>query len=441
LIPWDWEIDGWIVVAGSLAAIASSILGCLLLLRRMSLIGDAISHSVLPGIAAAVLVFEARSSVWVFASAAATGLFAVWLAAAIRRYGGVEDSAATGIVFTSMFALGLVMVLQGESHVDLDPACILFGNLETSILDMVDTVLGPIPKVVLTLLIACSLNAFVLIVLFKEWRITSFDPEFAKSQGFSDSLFHYLLSALVALTCIAAFEAVGTVLVVAMLVVPAATAFLLCRSLSRMIFVAMGVSIAVAVMGHFGAIAIPKTLGLKSFNSSAMMAVTCGAALTLAILFGRHSGVIAQWLRSHAIKRQILQDDILALLYRNSERYRRESIGVDGIDLTNAATTLKRPAATLKTAFGLLVQRNLVVEQNQTYLLTEQGSRLAQNLVRSHRLWEQFLSIEANLPEDKVHPHAERWEHVTNSTMRVELDAVTGKSSLDPHGREIPPES
>ncbi|MCU0718162.1 MAG: metal ABC transporter permease [Pirellula sp.] len=439
---WDWNIDGWIIVAGALAAIASSLLGCLLMLRRMSLIGDAISHSVLPGIAAAVLVFQTNSNSWIFFAAALAGLFAVWLSSAIKKWGGVEESAAIGIVFTSLFSIGLVMVFRSDSFLDLDPACILFGSLETSILATSQTWVGVIPDIVASLAVVCVLNSIAIIALFKEWRITTFDPEFAKTQGISDAIFHYLLAALVSVTCIAAFEAVGTVLVVAMLIVPAATAYLLSRNLQIILVLAVVISILFAVFGHLSAITVPKLFGLKSLSSSSMMAVVGGLLFSFAILFGPQQGLVAQWLRTRKIGFQILQDDLLALLYRAAERNQTDSPNTPCSMLVSEMSALvERPVSILRKAIRQLENNSLIIATGESCQLTEAGSKAAQNLVRSHRLWEKFLANEMNVAENKVHPHAEKWEHVTNSNMRIELDALTGNASRDPHGRAIPPES
>jgi manganese/zinc/iron transport system permease protein len=439
---WDWEIDGWIVLAGVLASMSSAVLGCLLLLRRLSLLGDAISHSVLPGIAAAFLFTGQRGTLVVFLGAAVTGLLTVWLSETIRRYGRVEESAAIGIVFTSMFALGLVLILRGGDHVDLDPSCILYGNLETSILDNATTPFGQIPRVVITLSCVLLINLFCLTIFFKEWQVTTFDAAFAESQGIPSRCFHYLLAALVAITCIASFEAVGNILVVAVLIVPAAVGFLLSTRLSWMFGISMLIAACVAILGHLAAIGLPPLFGLRSVNSAAMMAVIAGAFVIGTVLFGFRSGILSQYFRQRAIANQILQDDVLALLYRQKEKRRlgdRKNQD-DLMSLDEIASRLRCSVARIRDAVSRLMASECCELRGGSLQLTETGRKQAQNLVRSHRLWEQYLSVEANLPETKVHPHAETWEHFTSPSMRGELDSVTGKLGKDPHGREIPPE-
>lgn len=449
---WDWEIDGWIVLAGALAAACAAVLGSFLLLRRLSLLGDAISHSVLPGIAAAFLFTGERASWSIFIGAAITGLATVWLIESIRRYGNVEESASIGIVFTSMFALGLVMIVRAGDNVDLDPSCILYGNLETSILDVVSTPIGEIPRVVLTLSGVFLLNLVAVLLFYKEWKVTTFDAAYAQSQGIPSRFFHYLLASLVAITCIAAFEAVGNILVIAVLIVPAAISFLWTARLATMLAVSVAIAIAIAVTGHMAAIWLPPLAGLRSVNSAAMMSVAAGLFLAVTILVSPRGGWLYQRWQQYIIARKILQDDVLAYLYRLQEQSvapERKSAAKDSLGPTNLlrfgrseiASRLHASKSRMEQAIQQLVSRKAIVVQGDEVQLTDLGLREAQNLVRSHRLWEQYLSLETNLPDDKVHPHAESWEHFTNSSMRGALDQRTGNAPTDPHGRVIPPES
>ena len=118
---WSWNIDGWIVLAGVLCAVAASLPGNFLLLRRMSLLGDAISHAVLPGLAVAFLISNSRSGIPMYLGAVVTGLLTALFTEWIRNFGDVDEGASMGVVFTTLFALGLVMIVQAADHVDLDP--------------------------------------------------------------------------------------------------------------------------------------------------------------------------------------------------------------------------------------------------------------------------------------------------------------------------------
>ena len=441
-VNWDWTVDGWIIVAGALCAVAASLLGNFLVLRRLSLMGDAISHSVLPGIAAAFLFSGTRGSVVVLIGAASMGLLTVWLTELIRKYGKVEESAAIGVVFTSLFAVGLIMMVRAGDKIDLDPSCVLYGNLETIILDTVETPVGAVPRVVITISLVCMLNAICIAVFFKQWQVSTFDPLLSQAQGISPTLFHYVLASLVAVTCIASFEAVGNILVVAMLVVPAATAFLLCRRLETMILISMVVGSASAIAGHLMAITVPVAFGFRSVNSAAMMTVTSGLFLVLAVVASPKAGVLIRLLEQRTVARKIVGEDILALLYRQSERtiHADTVANSDALPMRDIANQLKLSLKKLTSVASDLVREGWISMSQTSVALTSEGHRVAQNLIRSHRLWEQYLSVEVNASDARLHAQAESLEHFTNSSLRGKLDVETGLSMLDPHGRNIPPE-
>jgi manganese/zinc/iron transport system permease protein len=441
----DWQTDGWIIVAGALCAIAASLLGNFLVLRRLSLMGDAISHSVLPGIAAAFLFSGTRGSFVVLVGAAGMGLLTVWLTEMIRTYGKVEDSAAIGVVFTTLFAIGLVMIVRAGDKIDLDPSCVLYGSLELITLDSgkIETPIGMIPKVVITLACVCLLNAICIAVFFKQWQISTFDPLLSKAQGVSPTLFHYVLASLVAVTCIASFEAVGNILVVAMLVVPAATSFLLCKRLHTMILISGVIATVSAIAGHLLAVSVPVAFGFTSVNSAAMMAVVSGVFLVWAIIASPKAGMLVRWIEHRSVARKIVGEDILALLYRHSERTiagDKNPVSFGVLSPQEIATKLGLTLNRLSSVLSDLVRENWVSLAQSRITLTDQGQRVAQNLIRSHRLWEQYLSVEVSASDARLHAQAESLEHFTDSTLRNKLDVETGQSALDPHGRNIPPE-
>src|SRR6056297_458775 len=134
----SWGLDGWIILAGALSAVASALLGNFLVLRRMSMLGDAISHAVLPGLAAAYFLSGTRSSLPMFLGAVLVGIITAFFTEWIRGAGKVDEGASMGVVFTSLFALGLVMIVQAADQVDLDPGCVLYGAIELTPLDTIE---------------------------------------------------------------------------------------------------------------------------------------------------------------------------------------------------------------------------------------------------------------------------------------------------------------
>lgn len=286
----QWYLfDTWIVIVGALCAVACSLLGCYLVLRQMSMMGDAISHAVLPGLAMGFLLTASRTSIAMFVGAAIVGALTAVFTQWISRLGNVDRGASMGIVFTTLFALGLILIVQGADHVDLDPGCVLYGAIELTPLDVVWTfsafgTLVEVPRAAVVLGATLLLNALFIVFCFKEMRITAFDPALADTLGFRSSLMHYLLMVLVAITTVASFEAVGSILVIAMLVVPAATACLLTRSLRTMLFLSALIGILCALLGHISAITVPRWFGYADTSTSGMMAVVSGLLFALAAI-------------------------------------------------------------------------------------------------------------------------------------------------------------
>jgi manganese/zinc/iron transport system permease protein len=298
-----FAIDTWIVVVGVLAAVSCALLGNFLVLRKMSMMGDAISHAVLPGLAIAFLVTGARASLTMFIGAAIAGVLTAVFTQWINRFGNVDRGASMGIVFTTLFATGLILIVQAADHVDLDPGCVLYGAIELTPLDVVwrPELLGmtlEVPRAALVLAAITLVNLVFIVCFFKELRISSFDPELATTMGINANLMHYLLMTLVAMTTVAAFEAVGSIIVIAMLIAPATAAHLLTDRLISMILVSVVLAILAAVSGHVSALIVPGWFGYESTSTSGMMAVMSGVIFALVLLFAPRYGIIAQRFRS-----------------------------------------------------------------------------------------------------------------------------------------------
>ena len=225
-------LDMWIIVTGALAAMACALLGNFLLLRKLSMMGDAISHAVLPGLVIAFIITQTRSNLAMLTGAIIVGVLTALFTQTIHRLGRVEESAAMGVVFTTLFALGLILIRQSADHVDLDPSCVLYGAIE-----LVPLGATGIPPATLTLGIVLLINIVMVVLFYKEFRISAFDPELGTTLGINANVMHYLLMTLVAITTVAAFEAVGSILVIAMLIVPPAAAHLLTDRLWLMIVI------------------------------------------------------------------------------------------------------------------------------------------------------------------------------------------------------------
>lgn len=240
---------------------------------------------------------------------------------------------------------------------------------------------------------------------------------------------------LVAVTAVASFESVGSVLVVAMLIVPPATAYMLTDRLFAMILLSALVAIVAAVLGHLGALVVPNWFGYQSTTTAGMMAVAAGGVLLLATLFGPRHGILVKFVRQQLLSMNILADDVVALLYRIGEQ--EDQASSKRRDLREL---LFCGNVSLRSVITWLNLRGDVVRKGDLITLTHQGRDRAQNLVRSHRLWEQYLQEQAGVDASRVHPQAEKMEHFTDETLRRRLDSETDAPQVDPHGRPIPDE-
>jgi manganese/zinc/iron transport system permease protein len=224
--PWvaDFPITLWIVLMGFFVTAACGLVGNFLLLRRMALVGDAISHSILPGLVVAFMIFKSTTTWVAFTGALAAGFLTVLIIEFIHRQSRVKPDAAICIAFTTLFALGVVLMsmLESTGSFHIDAECVLYG--EIAFVPLQPPVvwkgyeLGP-PSALRMLLVLMAV-ALAIAVFYKELLVTSFDPGLAKSLGMRTGIWHYGLMGALALVIVSAFESVGAILAVAMLIVP-----------------------------------------------------------------------------------------------------------------------------------------------------------------------------------------------------------------------------
>ena len=231
-------MDGfWIVLTGFLVASSTGMLGNLLLLRKMSMMGDALSHAVLPGIVVAYLISGSRASFPLLIGAIIMGLLTTFLIHFFSNKGKMQGDAAMGTVFTFLFALGIILVTKYAGQADIDADCVLHGELAFVPLQQTAYFGIKAPDAVWTLMLLFVFIQLIFWVGYKGWVLTSFNAEYASSIGIKTALWHYSLMAATSVATVVSFESVGAILVIAFLVVPAATAFLITKDLRRMVVV------------------------------------------------------------------------------------------------------------------------------------------------------------------------------------------------------------
>lgn len=275
------------LLAANLAACACALVGNFLVLRRQALMGDAIAHAVLPGIAAAYILTGSRDPIPMLLGAAVAGLTTVGLTTLIRTLGKVERGAAMGVAFTTLFALGVILIERIPSTIDLDADCVLHGNLEALLwfppehLSLAS--LTTLPRQVHTLAAVFTLTIAFTLIFYKELRLTSFDPALAAALGFRPGLINTLLMTVTAAAVVASFEAVGSILVIAMLIGPPATARLLTSRLRTQILLSLAIAPATATGGYLAATRLPPLFDpTLTLNAAGMIAALSGLTVLAA---------------------------------------------------------------------------------------------------------------------------------------------------------------
>lgn len=396
------------LVTAVLVGVICAVMGSFLLVKRWSLMGDAISHAVLPGIVGALLL-----GIPYFVGALATGLLTALGIGAVERNTRIKSDAAMGIMFVSAFALGLVMISRIEAFVDVFH--ILFGN-----------VLG-----VRTADLWLAAGAGVIIVLavalfYKELLFWAFDPVMAQVNGLPTRAIHYLVMLLLSIAIVASLQAVGIVLVIAMLITPAATAFLLTRRFGAMILTATGVGVFSAVTGLYLSYYL-------DVASGAAMVLVSSLLFGLAVFLSPQEGLLWRKLQLRRRALQIAMEDALKVIHDHEERGGEGAVTAahlaEGMDITQSRA---------RRIVQRMVSRGLARSRGDGIELTDKGMSRARSLVRTHRLWERFLTDEGGRPWDAVHAEAHRLEHFTPEAVTERLAEHLGHPERDPHGAPIP---
>jgi manganese/zinc/iron transport system permease protein len=445
--------DTAITFTAACAAMSCALPGTWLVLRRQSMLADALAHAALPGVVGAFLAtYGMQGMGWiseeslpavqhlaVVLGAVLAGLATAWLTETVQRLGRIDSGAALGVVFTCLFAIGLILIRLFADNVHLDPDCVLFGVLEASALDTIHPD-SWIPRAAVANAVAFLVNGVLITVFFKELRIAAFDPSLARTQGIPAGAMHYTLLAATAVSAATAFSTVGSILVIGLLIVPAATAQLLTQRLWVMVVLSAVLAAVFAIAGHAVAMSVPgpvfNALGypqVRDAGTAGTIAVVGGMVFATIVLVAPRSGLATQAFDRFRMALDFAADDVLGGLYRREES--SDAAAAQGLVVSSspwmgdfARRRLARRGHITKNAAGI-------------FQLTESGRVAAKALVRSHRLWESYLDQNFPLPPDQLHLAADRAEHYLDPELREALAAEVPAVQLDPHGREIPGEN
>lgn len=284
----------WIVLTAALVGLSCGLVGVFLILRKTAMMADAISHTVLLGIVIAFLFTKEVSGPAMLIGGIFTGLLTAFLVQSLHSL-RVQHDASMGIVFTTLFAIGVILISTSVGNAHLDVQHALMGEITFIPFNTITLpIIGQIPQATALLLVVLVVVLFFITVFYKEWKITSFDPALAASLGLPVIAMHYIFMSLVSITTVASFDAVGAIMVVAMLITPAATAYLWTDKLSNML----------ALSGLFGIISAVAGYGVATWldtSISGSMAFATGVLFFISFLGSPKHGLVAKYVRPTSV--------------------------------------------------------------------------------------------------------------------------------------------
>lgn len=427
---WDLTIrffslaDGnvrWVVAGAILLGASAGALGAFAYLQRRSLLGDALSHAALPGVGVAFLVVGYKSLPALLIGAAASGWLGALAVNAITKYSKIKQDAALGIVLTVFFGLGVVILTHIQksgagTQAGLDK--FLFG--QAAALGPGDVaLLGSVAVILLT----------ILVVGFRSFKLISFDTGFATSAGVPTGLLQFLLTTMIVAAVTIGLQAVGVVLMAALLITPAAAARQWTDRLSLMVLLSALFGALAGLLGAWVSFLAPR------LPTGPWVVVIVSFIFLISILFAPQRGIISR-LRQHRHGRgKIVREHILKALYKLGEQAENWS-GRYGISQIEQAWSFSHRE--LNAALRYLDRRDFIQRDNGSFMLTEDGVVEGARVLRRHRLWELYLTTYLDLPGDHVHRDADEFEHVMTPEMEAQLEELLDRPEYDPHHQAIP---
>ena len=356
-----------IQLIASLVAIACAIPGTFLVLRKMAMISDAISHSILPGIVIGFFITQDLNSPLLILLAALTGVITVVLVERIQKTGLVKEDTAIGLVFPALFSIGVIMIAKNANDVHLDVDAVLLGELAFAPFDRLfisGTDVGPKSLWIIGSILVITVG--LLIAFFKELKVSTFDAGLAASLGFSPALIHYGLMTVLSVTTVGAFDAVCAILVVALMIAPAASAYLLTTDLKKMLGLAIVFGVLSAISGYWFAHWLDASI-------AGSITTMLGVLFLLVYLFAPSKGLIAVMYREKQQRIEVSLLTFLLHLKNHNEETERH------VNHLNEHINWQKVRS--KTVLDLALKNNMIVIDNKIVSLTEKGDEFTSQAI------------------------------------------------------------
>lgn len=345
-----------IMILGVVVSVACSLVGTFLVLRKMSMMTDAISHTILLGIVVGFFITKSLTSIWLIIGAGIVGVLTVYFTEMLVRTRLVNEDASIGLVFPLLFSIAILIISKYGRNLHLDVGCVMLGEIAFAPLD--GLIVGGIDfgaKSIYSMGFVLIINLVFIVIFYKELKIATFDEGLAFTLGLSPVFIHYLLMSLVSITAVGAFNAVGSILVIAFMIGSPVSAYLLTTDLKKMLIYS-------ALIGAFNSIVGYQFARLFDVSIAGMMAVVTGIVFILIFVFSRRNGLITGLLRRKKQRFLLRLNTLLFHLYINEVHTIKEM-----------ARLLNWKEKDIKKAYKNLSKEGLIIFKTDKIVLTEKG--------------------------------------------------------------------
>ena len=412
----------YVVFGSVLLAASSAIVGTFTFLKKKALVGDAVAHAVLPGVCLAFMLAGNKNPILLIIGAFITGWLSLVIIDFINAQTKIKEDTAIGLVLSVFFGIGILLLTIIQHS----------GNAAQSGLD--HFLFGKAASLVGQDLITFSIIAVILIIavfiFYKELKLITFDQDYAHVIGFPVRLLELLLTTLTVLAVVTGIQAIGVVLMAAMLITPAAAARFWTDRLMIMVLLAAAFGAFSGVSGAYISYVAP------SMPTGPWIVMIISMIALSSFFFAPKKGILYRANARRKLKKLMLEENILKLFFQLGERHAKDFYR----SFTISEITAKRPfhGNTLQKGLKKLQTQGFIISENGGYAFTKAGKLKGQRVTKLHRLWELYLTEYLRIAPDHVHEDAETIEHIITPELEKRLEEKLNYPKLDPHSSEIP---
>lgn len=411
----------YVVFGSVLLSVSSAIVGCFTFLKKKALVGDVVSHAVLPGICLAFMISGTKDPFLLIIGAFFTGWLSIVVMDYIVNNSKIKEDTATGLSLSVFFGVGILLLTTIQHS----------GNANQSGLDsfLFGKAAALVGKDLVAFSLIASLILVVVFIFYKEFKLIAFDPEFARATGIPVKRIELLLNSVTVMAVVTGIQAVGVVLMAAMLITPAAAARFWTERLSVMLLLASIFGAFSGIMGAFISYTAP------AMPTGPWIVIVISLVAMFSIFFAPRKGIIVKAVKQYRIQRQLLEENLLKSFYKIGE-------------LTEDFKSARRDEeineirrfshSQLKNGLSRLYGQGFIRKKAGKWSLTSDGLRKGQRVVKLHRLWELYLTKYLRIAPDHVHEDAETIEHVITPDLEARLEKLLDYPEEDPHRSSIP---